>query len=305
MPAASETAALVACRSEIAAALDEGDFRTAEERATAGVEQWPDRIGLHISLAKALDGQDRRAEARSVLEAQLRSRHELPRWAVLAFAKFGFAIASGVKVDFEDDAIAHVLRHHFVSGEYERTECDFLAEALRPNDRILEVGGGIGFVGTFAKLREPTAQVVSFEANPALLPIANRTRSLNDVHFEMHNAMLGPADGRTDFFVNKQFWASSQEGVYGGEQRIEVPVHSIDRVMAEGAFTLVVMDIEGGEIDLIPQMDLSTVDRMVVETHPQVTGARSVRTLLKKLRRQYGFASQRHEHGVHYLARQR
>jgi hypothetical protein len=49
--------------------------------------------------------------------------------------------------------------------------------------------------------------------------------------------------------------------------------------------TIMVIDIEGGERDLIPKLDFSSVNRVIIELHPDVYGhdgsSLVVRTLLE------------------------
>lgn len=303
MPTVPDQLDLDACRAMIDARLDADDPQTAEDLARAAIERWPDRLGFRLKLARSLEAQGRRDDARSVVEASLRGRRHVPQWAATTVVRYGYTISAGVLIDVEHDAITGFMRRVLTSGEYEHTEVRFLADVLRPDDVVLELGAGIGFLGTFTKTTEPSATVVAYEANPALMPVIARTQELNGVEFEVRNAVLGEEAGTTDFYVNKAFWASSATHDYGGASVIQVPAHSAASVMAEHDFDLVVMDIEGGEIELLPQLDLRTVDRMVLETHPQITGDRAVRKMLRRLRADHGLVSRRSENGVHLLVR--
>ena len=304
MTTEAEPAGLAEARRDIDELIESDDLRGAEQLLRSAVQRWPDRVGLKLKLARAVEQNGDREQACSIVESVVVSLDEVPRWAAQTIGHFGFAITEGVRLDLRDDVITPYMRDHFVNGTYELTECTFLNDVLRSGDVMLEVGGGVGFVSTYAKLRQPSASIVSYEANPALMPVVDRAKHLNGVEFEMRNAMLGAEVGTHNFFVNRAFWASSATHDYGGATTITVPVESVSEVMAERDFTIVVMDIEGGEIELVPLMDFSNVDRFVVETHPNITGTRAVRRMLRRLRKEFGLISQCEEGGVHLLVRQ-
>jgi len=303
MPTVPDQLDLDACRAAIDDLVAAGDTSGAEELLHDAVARWPDALGLRLRLARSIKSRGERDEARALLAQGLQGRNAVPQWATDAVRYFGFVIVAGVLLDIDDPAINGFMRRVLATGDYEATEVEFLADVLRPDDVVLEIGSGIGFLSTFAASTAPTARIVSYEANPALIPVIERTRELNGVDFEVHNAMLGPKDGTADFFLNRAFWASSATHDYGGAEVISVPMVSAAAVMAENDFGLVIMDIEGGEIELLPQLDLDGVDRLVLETHPQITGERAVRKLLRQLRRRHGLVSTRSRDGVHLLVR--
>ena len=160
-------------------------------------------------------------------------------------------------------------------------------------------------MAAFACLQAPDVQAVVYEANPGLVAVAEHTKRLNNVDFDFRNAMLGAQQGTAEFHVHAAFWASSASHESDDSTTIDVPMHNVNQVLAEQDFTMLVMDIEGGEIDLIPEMNLESIQRVVIETHPPVTGAKSVSKMLRHLKRQYGLHPQQEREDVFLLARDR
>ena len=75
------------------------------------------------------------------------------------------------------------------------------------------------------------------------------------------------------FYLRKDFWASSLEVPVADDPNIlgteQVPQVDINQVLTAHQPTVLVMDIEGGEIDLLPTLDLSCCNNIVIELHPR------------------------------------
>ena len=86
--------------------------------------------------------------------------------------------------------------------------------SLQPGDRVLELGAGLGIVGAVTAKNAGPAAVLSFEANPELIPhirALHRTNGLEDL-IELRNAVLvaGPDRSPTlPFNLHGSFLGSS------------------------------------------------------------------------------------------------
>ena len=65
------------------------------------------------------------------------------------------------------------------NGRYEGQELAGALALVRPGDRVVEMGAGIGFVGAVVAQNVPDVHVLSFEANPALIPHIQELYRLN------------------------------------------------------------------------------------------------------------------------------
>ena len=76
------------------------------------------------------------------------------------------------------------------------------------------------------------------------------------------------------FYLRKDFWASSLEVPSADDPNIlgtkQVPQIDINQVLKAHQPTVLVMDIEGGELDLLPTLDISCCSNIVIELHPRV-----------------------------------
>ncbi|MCR9150399.1 MAG: FkbM family methyltransferase [Rhodobacteraceae bacterium] len=178
-----------------------------------------------------------------------------------------------VRPGFIGDRIARPLR----AGRYERGERQGLERLLRPGDRVLDLGSGLGVVAAVCGRACPEGAVLSVEANPDLLPMIRETLRLNGVtNAELrHGAVVGPgaAPAAIPFYLRADFWASSMEpGSRPYEREVSVPALPLADLMAEFRPTVLSCDIEGGEDGLFYGLDLSGLRLAVIEMHPKAIG---------------------------------
>jgi len=175
-----------------------------------------------------------------------------------------------------------------VSGMHTRSERRLVLGVLRPDDVVMELGGGIGMLSTACALKIGSDRVFSFEANPQLEPLIQDNYALNGVKSEMTMCLLGPEPGVSSFHISANFSDSSvfRDSPSDYEATVEVPIRSLNDEIGRISPTFLIVDIEGAEIELMPYADLSGVRKMVVEYHPSVNGAAKANALRRRLRRQ-------------------
>jgi FkbM family methyltransferase len=172
-------------------------------------------------------------------------------------------------------ALQPELWRALTEGWYENDEVDQILAVLRPGDTVLELGAGIGFISTIIARQPGIARVVALEANPQLLPIAERTCLENGVRVELVNAAVAPLEGEIEFFLHPEFWASSTLP-RPHSRPTRVPSRSLASLLAEIRPQVLVVDIEGGEASLFEAVSLEGVRMVVMELHPDVTGLEGV-----------------------------
>lgn len=200
----------------------------------------------------------------------------------------------GIRLRIDPEIMSPRLMEVVREGRYETPEARKIGKIIQQGDIILEIGAGIGFM-TALMLKNPVVErVISFEANPLLIPIIQRTLSDNgvgDQRFELHNAVLGLQDaGSIDFHIHRDFWASSLRKVDGTVRTCRVPLMSFDTALQTVHPDVIVCDIEGGEKDLFSDCNLAGVRSIYIELHQRVIGPAGMRDLFQAL----------HNHGFHY-----
>ncbi|MGB0912206.1 MAG: FkbM family methyltransferase [Phaeobacter italicus] len=122
----------------------------------------------------------------------------------------------------------------------------------------------------------------TYEANPHLIPYIRRVHAANGVtNAYLTHAVLAPKAGKQTFYVRENFLASSLSAMEDEphQEEVEVPALDMNAVIADLKPSVLICDIEGAEADLLPQMDLSGLRAVLIETHPQWIGKEGIRRL--------------------------
>lgn len=169
-------------------------------------------------------------------------------------------------------------------GRHTSHERALLAESLRPTDRVLELGGGIGMVAIECARRIGSERVTTYEANPELESLTRENFALNDVAPELRMAMVGPEPGARTFHVSERFSQSSVYDVGPATRAVQVPVHDFARVLEDLRPTVLVVDIQGAERELFAQATFPGVRLILVELHPFIIGLSPMLRIRRRMR---------------------
>ena len=178
-----------------------------------------------------------------------------------------------------------------------RYEGDEIAGAMRvvtASDRVLEMGAGLGVVGAVMALNCKPERIVSFEANPNMIPHIRALYDLNNLtdRIEVRNEVLISAPDRPaemTFYLRNSFLGSSLIDVENRATRpVAIPTADFAAVRADLNPTVLVLDIEGGELDLLRHADLTGIRAIVIEFHPEAYGREGMQEC-KQILRDAGF----------------
>lgn len=196
----------------------------------------------------------------------------------------------GIDVPFVPEIITPKIERPMRNNRYEGGECMHLQDILRPDDRVLDLGAGVGLVSSIAARCVTDGEVMAVEANPEMLPLILETYRINDIrNVTLKNAIAAPkgAKGKADFFLRSDFWASSMEGeTRPFVKKAEVPMLDVAKTIKSFKPTVICCDIEGGELGLFDEADLSGVRHIVMEVHPKVYGPAGKAEVIAAIQRQ-------------------
>ncbi|MFZ7093257.1 FkbM family methyltransferase [Primorskyibacter sp. 2E233] len=190
-------------------------------------------------------------------------------------------------------------------ARYEGEEIAGALAIVQRDDRVLEMGAGLGIVGAVIAVNARPAAVLSFEANPDLVPHIKALHQENGLQnkVELRNQVLISAPDRPEtvtFYLRNSFLGSSLIDQSSRRTRpVEVPTASFAEVRKAFRPTVLIMDIEGGELDFLTHADLAGIRAVVIEFHPDVYGIDGAKTCKDRLR-QLGFRKQV-EHSTRFV----
>ncbi|MEW9918514.1 FkbM family methyltransferase [Marimonas sp. MJW-29] len=200
----------------------------------------------------------------------------------------------GVKVP-DSPFLTEARIERIKGGRYEGQEIDGALEVVREGDRVLELGAGIGLVGAVVALNARPEKVMSFEANPMLIEHTRALYELNGLEdrIAVRNEVLISAPDAPEtmtFHIHRSYLGSSLIDPGGRtKDRVEVPTASYAKVLKDFKPDVLLMDIEGGELDFLRHASLEGIRAIVIEFHPEAYGREGM-IECKNILRRAGFA---------------
>jgi FkbM family methyltransferase len=138
---------------------------------------------------------------------------------------------------------------------------------------VLDIGGHKGYFGAYA-LAHGAASVLTFEPAERNYRVLERTAKPLRARWSVHKAALGSNTGTGVLLLDKTSWAHSLVSVErpAGEQRVRIETleHALSELSNRGARTIVKVDAEGSECEILARPGtLENVDLVMVEWHPE------------------------------------
>jgi FkbM family methyltransferase len=211
---------------------------------------------------------------------------------------------NGVKLVHDDLIITPQVAAALNRGNYERPEVDATPKFLVSEDRVLELGAGIGYISSYAAKVIGVAHVTCVEANPMLAAYIRRVHDLQGLtNTTVKNCVATPGDvaakaeKETNFYIREPFWSSSLDGDRESVSVVRVTQESLSDLIKDSGATAMIVDIEGGERDLFQGGDLGTVRKIYVELHTRYIRARGIKACFDALSEHGFYYDQRVSHG--------
>ncbi|CAN5682529.1 FkbM family methyltransferase [soil metagenome] len=193
----------------------------------------------------------------------------------------------GVRLDISSPKIAPAIKYGIRRGWYEIDELESIVSLVDDGDTILEVGAGCGFVSAYLARQFPASRIITVEADPELMPIIERNHQLNGVHVEVVNEVLGTGAGEATFHVQEEYWTSKLAGhddspATGARSIVVRQSDFIERLHLWQPRALII-DIEGGELNLLTRELPPFVTTVVLECHEEAYGLAGVKRLMDNM----------------------
>ncbi len=194
--------------------------------------------------------------------------------------------SSGLLVRVLRDLIPEKMDQALRANRYEALEMATLKRILRPGDRVLDLGAGLGLLAATAARTEGIASVTAVEANADLCAVADETLRLNGITtVSLRNALVTatPAPAQT-YYLRPEFWTSSTEPDSRPYTRaVALPCVTLAELIAELRPTVIISRLRGAELTLFDGADLSGVRAMLVEFRPRIFGEKRLAKVMGTL----------------------
>lgn len=188
-------------------------------------------------------------------------------------------ITEGLKFHFPKKLCSIRFCARFYYDNYEKNERTTIHAFVKNDDRVIELGGCIGVVSCITNkiLKAPQSKHLVVEANPYLIPCLYKNRMLNDCDFIIENCTVG-TEQQTQFYVHALIVGGSSNRETS--QTLSIVERSLEELEKKhGPFNVLIMDIEGGELQVITNFSktLEYYRLLVIEFHPFIIGEQAVK----------------------------
>jgi FkbM family methyltransferase len=182
------------------------------------------------------------------------------------YSVYGFTIASPKKIDKYFFANLNTKFNSFILEKYEVNEKKLIEKHLNQNDIVLELGGCMGVISLLINniLNKKEGHIV-IEIDSNKFEYLQLNRKLNNGKFKMLNGALSN---------NRNLYYKESNNFWGGkmvEYKTSKPVKAYNLPDLEQKFNLtfntLVMDIEGGELEVIKKLNLISFEKLLFEIH--------------------------------------
>jgi len=194
----------------------------------------------------------------------------------------------GLKVPVDPAVLSLAIVKSLRLGKYEAPRLKCLGGMVEAGDRIIDIGGGIGFTSALMALQGKAEMIVSIDGHPGVQAYAEKLQRLNGVTVANRNAVVVTVKTTASekFYISEDFWGSSMIPDVKAQTGVaEVPVLSFSDLIAEYRPNMLVIDLEVMREYLSPDatsgpleaMDLTGVDKVVVHLPIHLGGQRGIK----------------------------
>ncbi len=218
------------------------------------------------SLKKAIE-----AEAVSWIAARIRR-----------FSNRNLVVIDGKSLATDSKTMTKGLRRALWRSDYEDVERAIIKRLIKPGDKVLEGGGGLGLVSMTIAEIVGNENLLAYEASPRSFALLEANKSMNNFTFEVRNRALGHSNDPITFFNHENVLSSSSRP---RDHTTEIKIESDDicDIIEQFRPNTLVLDVEGAEIEVIDRADLSSIDKIIAELHPHIVGDKALAPLYAKL----------------------
>ncbi len=197
------------------------------------------------------------------------------------FIKPNMVNYNGVKLIVNNELISNHIRSIVYSYAYEKEEIVILSQVLKKEDIVMEVGAGMGFLSIFCS-KVNNNNVIAYEANPNMIKLIQENYRLNNVKPVIKNIILSDKKDKIDFYLENNFYSSSTIKRTNEAELIKIETEDINNEIIKYKITFLIVDIEGGEKDLIKKINFerNNINKLLLELHPHVIGDESVNKVI-------------------------
>ncbi|MDD3878145.1 MAG: FkbM family methyltransferase [Bacteroidales bacterium] len=197
----------------------------------------------------------------------------------------------GFKIDTQNKFCNYSIRRNILFNFYESSELSIIERTLSKDDKVIEIGTGIGVTAMFAARIVGDNNISTYEASPELIPVIKRNFDLNNLNIRLENKILvnpNTSENFKKYYNNDVFFLGSTISNSEDNSYFEVPTEDFKMILEKEQASYLIIDIEGEEINLLNFTLPECVKKICIEVHPSYKGVgdKSISNMFLKLLQQ-------------------
>lgn len=191
------------------------------------------------------------------------------------------------EIGLDRNAVSLPILRAILKGWYEGGEVKLIKTFVKPGDKVVELGAGIGITAMAVAKIVGSDNIFPYELNPYLIKWSDFNFARNG--FEIHVrqvallALSQKADETIDFHIHRNFWGSSLIHREGTVETLAVPTYALEQSIEDHDANTLLIDIEGAETDLLVHADLSSIQKIIMEIHYGIAGRKKTDDMIRHL----------------------
>ena len=181
---------------------------------------------------------------------------------------------NGILMPKDQDLMRRPVRGTLRRAVYERDMAASALALVQNGDRVLELGSGLGFVTAQLARTYDLEYLRCYEAHPRAFAYARTMLAGNGLgHVDLRHGVLGKRKGDTAFLCRHPFLRSSLLEISEEHaETVRVPVVNGNSVFRDARPNVLICDIEGSEADVLDAVNLSRLDRVLINLNHEQLG---------------------------------
>lgn len=183
-----------------------------------------------------------------------------------------------ITLEIPPECLGDNVSSALTKGHFEHAEARALTTHLKPDDRLLELGSGTGYLASLAARTLPGRAITGVEAFPKMVEVAKANLARNRVTgatilwgAAVPDSYAAP---HVSFAARQEFWGSSvvHKSALSKPGVLEVPALKIGPLLDGSRATVLSCDIEGRELALFDGKLPERLRMVIMEIHPRIYG---------------------------------
>lgn len=187
------------------------------------------------------------------------------------------AVPRADTIDFHGVHLSGDMFDVGVYGTFEQEEMDLADVMFTPGDRVLVAGGGMGWTAAWIARRVGAHNVLAIEPQGHLVDLVRQNVAVGGIPLVVRHGALTRNGESARVTPNLDNWALTTATAGRGDH--EAPGVDLLPLMTAG-WNCLALDIEGGEVDVLTDLVLSGLSKLLLDLHRFAVDTRDLETRL-------------------------